>query len=152
MHEYQASVIWVRESGPFADGRYSRNHQWQLGGGAVCRASASPQVVPVPYSDPGAIDPEEAFVAAISSCHMLWFLDLARQAGHEAEAYHDPAVGQMSRAADGGLWMAKVTLFPTTRWAGPGPDDRELQALHETAHEKCYIAQSVKTEVEIRLT
>jgi organic hydroperoxide reductase OsmC/OhrA len=146
-----AKISWVLADAPevFAKGAYSRAHQWAFDGGAVVAASSSPSVVPLPFSDPAGVDPEEAFVAALSSCHMLWFLDLARRAGFVLLSYEDAAVGEMA-PVEGRLCITRVTLNPKVSWA-IAPDAAREAALHHAAHEECFIANSVKTEVVINL-
>lgn len=143
-----ARVVW-RNDGEFADGRYSRAHQWHFDGGAVVAASSSPAVVPLPMSDAAGVDPEEAFVAALSSCHMLWFLDMARRGGFVADAYDDAATGKMGKR-DGRICMVSVTLRPRVVWS-VAPDAATEAGLHHAAHEACFIANSVKTEIIIDL-
>lgn len=151
MSSHIATVEWQRAGAAFVDNRYSRAHQWQFDGGAVVPASSSPHVVKVPLSDPANVDPEEAFVAALSSCHMLWFLDIARTAGYLVDSYVDHAIGHMQRGADGKSWVALVELLPAVAFSGAKiPDDAELERLHHKAHEECFLARSVKTEIEIR--
>lgn len=149
MGEYTARSVWQR--GPdeaFTDNRYSRRHTLHFDGGAVLAGSSSPQVVPLPYSDAAAVDPEEMLVAALSSCHMLWFLSLAARDGLQVDHYDDPAVGTMARGADGRIAMTVVTLRPRVRFGGDHrPDDAAVERLHHEAHEACYIANSVKTEL-----
>ncbi len=143
-----ARILWTCD-GDFAAGKYARAHVWQFDGGAVVAASSSPSVVPLPFSDPAGVDPEEAFVAALSSCHMLWFLDLARRAGFVAQSYSDAAEGVMARA-EGRLAITRVTLRPRVVWT-KAPDAARLRALHDAAHHECFIANSVKTEIVIDL-
>lgn len=146
MSTYTATLHWQRDGQPFTDRRYRRHHQWRFDGGAVVAGSSSPQVVPVPMSDAAAVDPEEAFVAALSSCHLLWFLDLACRAGWVVDDYLDAADGVMARNAEGRLAMTEVTLRPRVRFAGPRrPDVAEIHRLHQATHEACFIANSVKT-------
>lgn len=150
MAQHTSTVLWQREQtpqAPFTDHRYSRRHAWHFDGGAVVSASSSPHVVPLPYSDPAGVDPEEAFVAALSSCHMLWFLDLAARAGWVVDRYRDEAVGVMARNAEGHMAMTRVTLRPAVQFAAQQPTPAELQDLHHRAHASCFIANSVKTEV-----
>ena len=148
MSIYQASIRWQRDQHPFTDKRYSRVHAWHFDGAAVVRASASPQIVPLPWSDAAGVDPEEAFVASLASCHLLWFLDLAAQAGWVVDEYHDDAEGVLARNADRQLAMTIVTLRPAVRFGGPRrPDVAEHARLHHAAHASCFIANSVKTEV-----
>ncbi|MBI5718011.1 MAG: OsmC family protein [Burkholderiales bacterium] len=150
MSEYTARLLWQR--GPleaFNDNRYSRRHTLHFDGGVELAASSSPAVVPLPLSDASAVDPEEMFVASLSSCHMLWFLSLAAKAGHRVERYEDEAVGTMARNAEGRMAMTRVLLRPRVTFV-PGSalaDAPALAALHHKAHEACFIANSVKTEV-----
>lgn len=144
---HTATIAWQRGDAAFTDRRYSRAHRWSFDGGAVVPASSSPHVVRVPFSDPAGVDPEEAFVAALSSCHMLWFLDLAAQAGHVVDRYTDEACGFMRTGDDGRAWVARVELRPRTTFVGAAPDAAALQALHHRAHEACFLANSVRTEV-----
>ena len=147
MSEYTARVDWQRAEGEaFTDQRYHRSHRLRFDGGAEFPGSSSPAVVPR-YSDPTAVDPEEMFVASLASCHMLWFLSLAAQAGHRVDRYSDDASGVMSRNAEGRMGMTRVTLRPSVVFGGAAPDAQVLRALHERAHEACFIANSVKTEV-----
>ncbi len=147
MARYVATVEWIRGGAVFVDNRYSRAHVWRFDGGAEISASSSPHVVPAPLSDPAAVDPEEAFVASLSSCHMLWFLSLAAKRGLVVERYVDEAVGVLDHNAEGRLAMTRVTLRPTVRFAGIPPGAEELRALHDEAHHQCFIASSVRTEV-----
>ncbi len=148
MAQYTCTVLWQRDNASFADHRYSRRHSLHFDGGAVVPASSSPHVVPVPYSDPAGVDPEEAFVASLSSCHMLWFLDIAARAGWVVDHYRDAAVGVMARNAEGQLAMTRVTLHPAVQFAPERTPTRdELHDLHHRAHAACFIANSVKTEV-----
>ena len=149
-HLYKATVAWRRGDGDFAKGRYSRAHVWHFDGDIDVPASASPLVVPKPFADENAIDPEEAFVASLSSCHMLTFVDMARRAGFVVDAYDDTAEGEMERLGAGRWWVAKVTLRPRIAFSGerqPAPAD--LDDLHHKAHEACFIANSVKTRIEV---
>src|SRR4051794_32863500 len=148
MSTYTATIRWSREpSTDFTKGQYSRAHEWAFDGGHVMKASASPHVVPAPWSDPEGVDPEEAFVASLSSCHMLFFLDFARRAGLIVDNYVDEAEGVIERREDGKMWMSRVTLRPRIGWAGAPPDEAALAELHHKAHEACFIANSVTTEV-----
>ncbi|HEU4516544.1 MAG TPA: OsmC family protein [Steroidobacteraceae bacterium] len=148
MSEYHAVVEWARNGARFTDNRYSRGHRWQFDGGVEVPASASPHVVPLPLSVAAAVDPEEAFVAALSSCHMLFFLSFASRDGFVVEDYRDKAIGTMARNADGKLAMTRVTLHPRVRYGdGRQPTRAEEDALHHAAHEECFIASSVRTEV-----
>jgi len=148
MPDFSATVHWQRGSQPFIDKRYSRRHEWRFDGGAVVTGSSSPHAVRVPYSDASAVDPEEAFVASLSSCHMLWFLDIASRAGWVVDDYRDEALGVMAPNGDGKLAMTLVTLRPAVKFGGENkPDAAQLQALHREAHSECFIANSVKSEV-----
>lgn len=148
MAEHGATVRWERQGATFTDSRYSRGHHWAFDGGVEVPASSSPHSVPLPYSVAEAVDPEEAFVAALASCHMLWFLALAAKAGHVVERYEDAAVGRMGRDAAGRMMMREVVLRPAVAFAdGRAPDAAALEALHHRAHEECFIANSVTTEV-----
>jgi len=150
MSTHTATVDWQRGDADFAGGRYSRRHQWRFDGGMVVAASPSPHVVPAPWSDAGAVDPEEAYVAAIASCHMLWFLSLAAERGHVVESYSDEAVGTMARIAPGRQAITEVVLRPRIVFAaGDKADAAAIEALHEAAHERCFIANSVKTAIRV---
>lgn len=149
MAEYNASIQWARGADEaFVDQRYSRGHEWVFDGGVRVPASSSPHVVPLPYSVEANVDPEEAFVASLSSCHMLFFLAIAAQQGFVVESYVDHAVGVMEKGSDGKIAMTKVTLRPKTVFSEERhPSDEVLEQIHHAAHEKCFIANSVKTEV-----
>ena len=148
MSNYSAVIAWQRGQQAFSDHRYSRRHAWLFDGGVVVPGSSSPQVVPPPMSDASAVDPEEAFVASLSSCHLLWFLDLAARAGWVVDDYRDEASGVLARNAAGQLAMTQVTLHPLVRFAGGRqPDRAEVCRLHDAAHHACFIANSVKSEV-----
>ena len=146
MSTYFATVEWARE-GDFLAGRYSRYHTIRFDG-AVVAGSAAPVNVPVPYAVEDAVDPEEMFVASLSTCHMLWFLDFAKRAGVVVEAYVDAAEGVLAKDAEGRLSMTVVTLRPLVTLADPVRAG-DLPGLHHQAHEACFIANSVKTEVLI---
>ena len=145
MAEPLATVEW-RSDGGFREGSYSRVHSLSFDGGAEVKASASPHNVPVPMADPAGVDPEEMLVAATSSCHMLWFLHLARDAGFDVASYRDEAAGQMGRL-DGRIGVTRIVLRPRIEFAGAGPDAEALARLHHEAHERCFIANSLKSEV-----
>ena len=148
MAEYTARIQWQRHDQAFLDQRYNRRHEWHFDGGAVVPASSSPHSVPLPYSDATAVDPEEALVAAVSSCHMLWFLSLAAQAGWCVDDYRDDAAGTMARNADGRMAITRVQLRPAVRFSGERvPDAAEIERLHHAAHDHCYIAHSITAEV-----
>ena len=150
MSSYTATVRWSRNgAGGFAKGQYSRVHEWAFDGGAVVPASASPHVVPLPWSDESGVDPEEAFIASLSSCHMLFFLDFARRQGLVIDSYVDEAVGVLEKRADGKMAMTTVTLRPQVTWAGEAPDETAIHYLHHRAHDACFIANSVTTDVRV---
>ena len=150
MAEYHVHVAWKRGDSRFTDNRYSRAHEWRFDEGIVVAASSSPHVVPLPLSAAAAVDPEEAFVASLSSCHMLTFLSLAAKRGFCIDRYDDAASGLMEKNADGKYAMTRVTLRPDVRFSGARlPNHAELEALHHAAHEECFIANSVRTEVRI---
>jgi len=148
MREHKAVVAWRRNGAVFTDNHYSRAHRWAFDGGIEIPASASPHVVPLPQSIEAAVDPEEAFVASLSSCHMLWFLSIAAKQGYVVDSYRDEAAGVMGMNAEGRLAMTRVTLHPRVTFAGDRrPPATQHLAMHEEAHGQCFIANSVKTEV-----
>jgi len=148
MFEYKTLVTWSRAGAVFTDNRYSRGHSWRFDGGVEVPASASPHVVPLPLSVEAAVDPEEAFVVSLSSCHMLWFLSLAARRGFLVDDYRDQAVGVLGRDTSGELAMTRVTLCPEVCFGGGAqPTQDEILELHHAAHEACFIARSVKTDV-----
>lgn len=150
MSRYTANVHWTRGDAQFTDNRYSRRHAWHFDGGAEVPGSSSPQSVPVPYSDPEAVDPEEALVAALSSCHMLFFLSIAAKRGHRIDEYADDAEGFLERDADGRMSMTRVVLHPRIAFSGDHPpSSADVRAMHDAAHHACYIANSVKAVIEI---
>lgn len=150
MATHTATVSWDRFDAAFTDNRYSRAHRWMFDGGATIPASSSPHVVAVPMSDPMGVDPEEAFVASLSSCHMLWFLSIAARHGYVVDRYEDQAVGTMARNAEGRRAMTRVVLRPAVAFGGERqPTAEEMHALHDEAHHECYIANSVRTEVVV---
>jgi len=150
MGRHTATVAWEGGDGEaFRRGRYSRAHLWRFDGGAKARASAAPANVPAPFSDAAAVDPEEAFVAAIASCHMLWFLDLARRDGLVVAAYEDAAEGVLEPDAEGRSAITRVTLRPAIAFRGETPAAERLAALHARAHAACFIANSVRTEIVV---
>lgn len=148
MAEHRATIRWDSD-GEFKSNRYSRLHDWTFDGGAVVKASSSPQVVAMPMSDPAAVDPEEALVASVSSCHMLWFLSIARDEGYEVASYADEAVGTMGRDRSGRISVTRITLYPEISFVGETPNPKEMQWLHHKAHEHCFIANSLRTEIVI---
>ena len=150
MATYRARIDWrLGEGEDFLRGRYSRGHTLTFDGGLTVPGSSSPHVVPLPWSVEAAADPEELFTASLSNCHMLWFLHKAREAGFAAASYVDEAEGVMGQNAAGQQVMTRVTLRPRVEWAGDTPDPARLQALHHAAHDACFIANSVKTEVVV---
>jgi organic hydroperoxide reductase OsmC/OhrA len=151
MATYEATVKWRRGADePFIDQRYSRAHDWLFDGGARVRGSSSPHSVRPPFSDPSAVDPEEALVVALSSCHMLVFLWLAARRGFAVLSYEDAAFGIMNKDERGREWVTNVTLRPQVVFDGDKrPTELEVEALHHESHEGCYIANSVKTAVVV---
>jgi organic hydroperoxide reductase OsmC/OhrA len=150
MSEYVATVEWSRGDQPFLDNKYSRAHDWRFDGGAVVRGSSAPSSVPVPMSDPAAVDPEEAVVAAVSSCHMLFFLAFAARAGFVVDRYRDEAVAVMGRDDRGKMSITAVTLRPAIAFSGDTrPDAAALDDLHHRSHEACYIANSIRAAVTV---
>ncbi|HEY2274560.1 MAG TPA: OsmC family protein [Steroidobacteraceae bacterium] len=147
-HEYQARIHWSRGAAVFTDNRYSRAHRWHFDGGVEVPASSSPQVVRVPLSDEHAVDPEEALVAALSSCHMLFFLSFAAARGLRVDDYSDEASGVLGKNSAGRTAMVRVTLRPRVVFSGEQlPQRADIEALHHRAHQECFIANSVTTEV-----
>jgi organic hydroperoxide reductase OsmC/OhrA len=147
MSTYTATIRWQRNGEVFIDKRYSRGHEWSFDGGVTLRASSSPAVVPR-YSDPSGVDPEEAFVASLSSCHMLTFLWLAAAQKITVDSYVDEAIGTLAKNAQGRLAMTDVVLRPKVVFAGePKPSPEVVTHLHHRAHEECFIANSVTTNV-----
>lgn len=150
MSEHVAKISWQRGEAAFAKGRYSRAHTWSFDGGVEVKASASPHVVPLPWSDATAVDPEEAFVAALSSCHMLWFLSLAAALSFVVDSYEDEAVGHMSEIAPDRLAVTEVILRPRVSFdSAHAPTRSQLDDLHHAAHDRCFLANSVKTQIRI---
>ena len=149
MSEHQAVIAWERNDVAFTDQRYSRGHRWSFDGGVEVPASASPHVVAAPYSVAAAVDPEEAFVASLASCHMLWFLSIAAKDGWVVDRYRDAARGVMGRGDGGRVAMLEVVLDPRIEFSGAAPDAAALAALHHRAHAECFLANSVKTVVRL---
>lgn len=150
MQQFEAKLVWERGAQDFAGQRYSRAHEWMFDGGLRVPASSSPLSVPLPMSDPAKLDPEEALVAAVSSCHMLFFLSIAAQRGYIIDRYSDHAVGELDRNAEGKMAMTRITLRPAICFSGaPQPDAAARAAMHHLAHEKCYIANSLKADVVV---
>ena len=150
MSEHTATIRWQRGDADFTAGKFSRVHTWTFDGGATIEASAAPSVVPAAYTSASAVDPEEAFVAAVSSCHMLTFLYFAYKQGFQVDSYEDEAVGAMTKGENGVPWISTVTLRPKIVFGGDKkPTAEQEQRLHHDAHEKCFIANSVKSDVKV---
>jgi len=150
MATYRAASDWrLKDGEDFNTGRYSRGHTVVFGSGFEAPGTASPHVVGNKWSVPGAVDPEEMLVGAINTCHMLSFLHVAREAGFIVTRYRDEAVGVMEKNAAGELWVSKVTLHPEISYAGAQPSADERERMHHAAHEVCFIANSVKTEIVV---
>jgi organic hydroperoxide reductase OsmC/OhrA len=148
--QFEAKLEWQRNGQDFLDQRYSRAHEWIFDGGLRVPASSSPLSVPLPMSRADNVDPEEALVAAASSCHMLFFLSIAARRGHVVDSYSDEAVGLLEKDGDGRMAITSITLRPTIVFGGPDwPSEEELAAIHHEAHDKCYIANSLKGEVVV---
>jgi len=151
MSAYTVTICWQRGDQPFTDNRYSRGHTWSFDGGIEVPDSSSPHVVPPPYSQTHAVDPEEAFVASLSSCHMLWFLSIAAKRGLCVDSYVDNADGIMGKDALGRTAITHVTLRPKVAFAGARlPATSEVESMHDSAHTQCFIANSVRTEVQCK--
>lgn len=147
----QCRIDWRRGEEVFLDHRYHRSHSWTFDGGVVVAASSSPEIVPVPMSDESAVDPEEAFVASLSSCHMLWFLSIAAKRGFIVDSYRDDPCGVMSRNDRGKLVLSEVVLRPTIRWSGQSlPAAKHIEQMHDRAHDECFLANSVKTVIRVQ--
>jgi organic hydroperoxide reductase OsmC/OhrA len=151
MSEHKVTVSWKRDlQSDFTKGKYSREHRWTFDGGVTVPGSSSPSVVPVPFSNPSAVDPEEAFVASISSCHMLCFLSLAAKKVFTVDTYEDHAVGVMTKGEKNVLWVSEVTLRPKIIYSGSRrPTELEEEQLHHEAHKECFIANSIRTNVVV---
>lgn len=149
MSEYFAKINWLRQPNEsFLDNRYSRGHEWTFDGGVTVKASSSPHIVPLPYSVADNVDPEEAFIASLSSCHMLFFLSIAAKRKYIVNSYIDNAIGIMDKDRDGKMSMTKVTLKPYIQFFGDKqPSYEQLEKMHHQSHEQCFIANSVKTEI-----
>ena len=144
---HRATIHWERQNADFTDNRYSRAHRWSFDGGVEVRASASPGVVPIPYADPAAVDPEEAFVAALASCHMLFFLAVCAKKGYVVNEYRDRALGLLGRNDDGHLAMVEITLRPHVTFEGPAPDAATMSAMHRETQTGCFLRNSVRTRI-----
>jgi organic hydroperoxide reductase OsmC/OhrA len=150
MGTYTATVAWKRGDQVFTDGKYSRAHAWRFDGGIEVRAASSPHVVKPPLSPLDAVDPEEAFVASLSSCHMLFFIDFARRAGFRLDSYEDNAEGVLEKDREGRMAMTTVTLHPKAVFSGDRiPGEKDIDELHHKAHEACFIANSVRSDVRV---
>jgi organic hydroperoxide reductase OsmC/OhrA len=150
MATYSAEVIWERGDAVFTDNRYSRRHRWRFDGGLEVPGSSSPHSVPLPLSDAAAVDPEEAFIAALSSCHMLWFLTIAGKRKYRIDHYHDRATGVLAKNAGGKWYVSVVTLHPEVQFSGElMPSTEQVEDMHHSAHAECYIANSVSSQVQI---
>jgi organic hydroperoxide reductase OsmC/OhrA len=150
MSEHKAIIRWERKDPDFLKGRYSREHTWTFDGGMTIQASPSPSVVPVPFSNPAHVDPEEAFVASVSSCHMLTFLYLAGRGGFTVDKYDDDAIGLMTKNEKGSMWISSIVLRPKIVYSGEKtPTLQDEEKLHHAAHEQCFIANSIKTIVTV---
>lgn len=150
MSRHVATVAWTRDGARFTDNRYSRAHVLRFDGGVEVPGSSSPHSVPLPYSRTDAVDPEEAFVASISSCHMLWFLSIAAQRGFTVDDYVDEAEGFLERDPEGRMSVTRVKLRPRIRWSGERvPTSGDVTSIHDEAHHECFIANSVRTEIRI---
>jgi organic hydroperoxide reductase OsmC/OhrA len=150
MHSHDATISWNREGQKFTDNRYSRAHAWAFDGGAVVPASSSPHVVPVPMSVAANVDPEEALVAATSSCHMLFFLSIAAKHGFVVDSYVDRASGFMEKNGEGKVAVSRIVLRPEVAFGGERrPTPEEIEHIHHESHEQCFIANSLKTEIVV---
>ena len=150
MSEHKATIKWTHSQGDFLKGTYSREHVWTFDGGVTVPASPSPSAVRVPFSNPANVDPEEAFVASLSSCHMLTYLYVAARKGFEVGSYEDEAVGAMTKNERGIFWVSSVVLHPRITYAGTKtPTREEEEQMHHAAHDQCFIANSVKTDVRV---
>ena len=150
MSEHKALIRWQCDTPDFLRGKYSRAHTWTFDGGVTVPASSAPSSVPVPLSNPANVDPEEAFVASLSSCHMLTFLWFALRGGFQVDSYEDEAVGVMTKNEQGKMWISKVTLHPKIVYGGDKrPEAGQEAELHHAAHADCFIANSVKTDVVV---
>ncbi len=148
---YTVNISWNKGSDePFSDNKYSRKHFWTFDGGIKVPGSSSSHIVPLPMSVEAAVDPEEAFVASLSSCHMLWFLSIAVDKNFVVESYEDNAEGNLGKNEAGQLAMTRVTLRPHAEFSGTAiPTPEQTAELHHLAHEKCFIASSVKTRIDV---
>jgi organic hydroperoxide reductase OsmC/OhrA len=150
MSEHKATIRWTRTGDEFLKGKFSRAHTWTFDGGLTVPASASPSAVPLPYANPANVDPEEAYVAAISSCHMLTYIWVAFRNGVVVDSYEDEAVGVMTKNEKGVSWVSLVTLHPKISYSGEKvPTAADIEKFHHLAHDNCFIANSVKSEIKV---
>ncbi|MFZ6752421.1 OsmC family protein [Undibacterium sp. Dicai25W] len=150
MGQYRAEVVWQRGEQVFTDNRYSRGHEWKFDGGQTVPASSAPSSVPLPMSIAANVDPEEALVAELASCHMLFFLSFAQKQGYIVDSYHDQAIGFMEKNENGRHFIARIDLHPQSRFSGSKlPSKEQIDALHHLSHEHCYIANSLRADVTI---
>jgi organic hydroperoxide reductase OsmC/OhrA len=150
MATHTATILWNRSGPDFLRRQYSREHTWKFDGGQSVPVSPSPSNVPAPWSNPALVDPEEAFVASVSSCHMLWFLHMACDAGLIVDRYEDEAIGTMTKNERGVAWFSRISLRPRVTWGGDKtPTTAEVEQLHHLAHERCFIAASIRSEVVV---
>ena len=154
MSKYIAKIKWTRTNDEnYIDNKYSRAHEWSFDGGITIQASSSPHIVPLPYSVEANVDPEEAFIASLSSCHMLFFLSIAAKNHYVVDSYLDYTVGIMEKGENGKTSMTKVTLRPNILFSDEGQPTREqLEKMHHQAHEQCFLANSVTTEIIIEIS
>ncbi|MGC8638787.1 MAG: OsmC family protein [Isosphaeraceae bacterium] len=146
MSQHTATIHWKRETADFGYQNYNREHDWKFDGGALVRATAAPAYL----GNPRYVDPEEAFVASLSSCHMLTFLAVACRKRFVVDSYEDEAIGWLEKDPSGGMAITRVTLRPLIRFGGDKtPGAEELAQMHDQAHRACFIANSVKTEVTV---
>jgi len=148
LSKHTANIRWERRTLPFEQNRYSRVHEWAFDGGMKLRASSSPGVVPAPLSDPAAVDPEEAFLASLSSCHMLWFLSLAAAKGITVDAYEDEAEGTLVPLGDGRRALGNIRLHPKVT-LGSQASPEQIERLHREAHHQCFLANALRADLEV---
>ena len=149
VQSHDVEIAWSAGEDSFTAGAYSRRHVWRFDGGQEVVGSSSPHVVRAPLSDPFGVDPEEALVAATASCHMLWFLDLARHAGFDVASYRDGASDELGRIAPQSFAITRIVLRPTITFDGRQPSAEQLANLHHEAHRRCFIANSLKAEIVV---
>jgi organic hydroperoxide reductase OsmC/OhrA len=149
MSEHRATIAWERRSSEFAYNTYNRSHTVDYGGGIRVPATAAPANIPPTAIEGHGMDPEQAFVGALSSCHMLWFLHMACRANYVVDRYEDEASGVLEKNAEGRMAITRVTLRPVVRFAGRAPSAEEHAQLHEGAHQRCFVSNSVTTDVTI---